>query len=134
MTRRVTHAVALHHQGRARLLVVTGGHSGGPVTEAQAAADLARLLGVDSRFLLVEEQSTNTSGNAQQAALLLAPLGVRRVLVVSCSWHVWRCDRLFRQHFAEVAGSGPQGPWPGRARGALREAAGVVLHRVLGRI
>lgn len=134
LTRRVNHAVALHHEGRAPLLVLTGGHSGGPVAEAQAAAALARRLGVDPVALLVEEQSTNTRGNAREAAALLAPRGVQRVLVVSCSWHVWRCERLFRGHFAEVAGSGPQGPWPGRARGALREAAGVVLHRVLGRI
>jgi uncharacterized SAM-binding protein YcdF (DUF218 family) len=134
LARRVRLATELHAAGVAPLLVLTGGTSGGPRPEAEAAAELARELGVLDSALLIETRSANTAGNAREAARLLAPYNINNVLVVSCSWHVWRCEQHFGQHFAAVTGTGTQGPWTGRARNALREALGVLLYRALGRL
>ena len=136
LARRTRHAVALWQQGLAPRLVLTGGVGTHPPSEAEAAADLARSLGVPDEALWVEGRSTSTDENARFAAQELTDAGieVQRILVVSDSYHVCRASRVFARHFADVHGVGstPR-PWV-RFRGSMREVLALSAYVALGRI
>lgn len=136
LERRTLHAVALYRQGLAPRLVFTGGRGRAPISEAEAAARLARSLGVPGEAIWIEDQSTSTEENAAFAARLLAEAGEapRRVLVVSDSYHVFRLRRVFARHFEEVeaAGSAPRRGL--RVQGSLREVLAVGGYAVAGRL
>ncbi len=124
LERRVRTAVALWKAGRAPRIVMTGGVGENPPSEAEAAARLAHALGVPESALVRESQSTTTAENAQFAARVV---DARRVLVVSDTYHVLRCEWLFGRYFEEVRGVGstPEA-WP-RVRFALREVGAVLV-------
>lgn len=127
LERRVRRAVGLWKAGRAPLLVMTGGLGENPPTEAEAAARLAHSLGVPDAALVRESQSTTTAENAAFAARVV---DARRVIVVSDTYHVLRCEWLFGRYFDEVRGVGstPE-TWP-RVRFALREVGAVLVESV----
>lgn len=136
LARRTRHAVALWEQGLAPRLVMTGGVGTYPPAEGQAAADLARSLGVPDEALWIEGRSTSTAENARYAALDLAAAGidVQRILVVSDSYHVFRASRVFAEHFPTVQGVGSTPtPWV-RVRGSMREVLALTAYLALGRI
>ena len=61
-------AVALYEEGLAPQLAFTGGLGANPPTEAQAAADHARNLGVPAENIRLEDRSTSTEENAHYLA------------------------------------------------------------------
>ncbi len=128
---RVERAVALFDEGRAPRLVLTGGFGDAPISEARAAAAIARSLGVPKEALILEERSTSTEENAREAALLLS---AERVLVVTDSYHVFRAERVFGRYFACARGAGARGRGSARLRGALREVAAVGAYALRGRL
>ena len=94
MRRRVALAVTLYQSGAAPLLVLSGG--GGPVSEAESMADLARAAGVPVSALLCEAVSRNTAENALNSARLLREVGLSKVVLVSGRAHLLRARWLFR--------------------------------------
>jgi uncharacterized SAM-binding protein YcdF (DUF218 family) len=131
LRRRVERAVGLWRQGRAPALLFTGGVGDAPVSEARASAALAASLGVPAAAMILEERSTTTEENARLAAAL-APGA--RVLVVSDTFHVLRCERVFARHFAAARGVGSRNDAGPRARGALREVAALSWYALRGRL
>ncbi|MDL4774514.1 YdcF family protein [Spirillospora sp. NBC_01491] len=79
-TRVAVHAARLWHEGRAPLLVVSGGHgkitSAWAETEALAFARVARGHGVPEEALLLEETAANTGENITATRALLDARGV----------------------------------------------------------
>ncbi|MCB9762483.1 MAG: YdcF family protein [Alphaproteobacteria bacterium] len=130
LRRRVELGVALWQQGLAPRIVMTGGLGDHAPTEAQAAADVARELGVPRRAILLEDRSTSTEENARNAATIAGP----RVLVVTDAYHVARAERVFGRYFDEAVGVGSVGPLDARTRGALREVAAIGWYGVRGRL
>jgi uncharacterized SAM-binding protein YcdF (DUF218 family) len=93
---RVAAAVALYRAGAARYVVASGGTTAGaPRAEADALAEALRSAGVAN--VLVENRSRTTRENAQLTADLLAPLGARKVLLVTQPFHAKRAALLFRR-------------------------------------
>lgn len=89
-------AAECHRQGLAPIVLASGGPSNGhALSEAAAAAALLVGMGVPLAALLLDEQSTDTPGNARQAALLLG--AGRRVLVVTSDYHLRRALALYRR-------------------------------------
>ena len=132
LERRTARAVALWRAGLAPRIVLTGGvDAGGTVSEAHAAAEHAHALGVPRSALLLEARSRSTEENARFAAPLV---GRGRVLVVSDTYHVFRCERVFRRYFAEARGVGAPTRLRFRAVGALREVAAVAAYAAFGRL
>jgi uncharacterized SAM-binding protein YcdF (DUF218 family) len=74
---------------------------GGNPSEARAALAHARTLGVDEAACVLEEESTNTLENAQHSATLLAARGVKKVVLVTDGFHLWRAVRCFRRYGIE---------------------------------
>lgn len=131
LRRRVERAVALWETGAAEMLLMTGGEGDNPPSEALVSALHARSMGVPEEKILLEDRSTSTEENARFAAELL---GGGRVLVVSDSFHVLRCERVFSRYFDEVLGVGSVGDPGPRVKGALREVAALGWYALRRRI
>lgn len=129
---RVHAAVRLWSAGVAPRLVTTGGVGRGGVSEADAAATLARSLGVPDGAITIERTSTSTEENASHAAALVE---ADDVIIVSDAYHVTRARLVFARHFTRVAAVGTENPDVGaRAQGSLREVAALVAYALTGRL
>ena len=131
LQRRTRHAVELWRAGVAPRVVFTGGVGDYPPSEAAAAADYARSLGLPDSAIDLEEKSTSTLENASFSAVKFR---YTRIVVVTDSYHVFRSKRVFGRFFDDVdaVGSTP-GLWV-RARGSLREVLAVGTYGLKGRL
>ncbi len=102
--RRVEAGVRIFREGRAPILVLSGGKTGAFV-EAEVMRALALRLGVPEAVVLMERRSTSTITNARfSVALLRRRLGRKdvSVIVVSSPYHLARAQRLFQCAGASV--------------------------------
>ena len=127
LERRVELAVQHWKRGRAPLIILTGGVGTYPPSEAEAAAGVARRLGVPEAALILEARSTSTAENARFARQRSR---AQRILLVTDSYHVYRARWVFRHHFPKVDAVGSLAPPATRIAGALREVAAVVVYRL----
>lgn len=127
LERRVQLAVARWRAGQAPRIVLTGGFGTFPPSEAEAAAQVARGLGVPASALVLETASRSTLENARLARRLT---DAQRVLLVTDSYHVYRARWVFRQYFATVEAVGSVAPASSRVAGSLREVGALVLYRL----
>lgn len=95
LRRRVEHAVKLHREGAAPLILFSGGHTGGPTSEARAAVQLALDAGLLAEQCMLEETSRSTRQNAQNCAALLKVRGIHIVVLVTDATHMPRARMLF---------------------------------------
>jgi len=95
--RRVARAVLAYEAGLAKRVVVSGGASWGGAVEADVLAAELVGRGVPESALLLERGSRSTRQNARYTARLVQPLGVRRVGLVSCDFHLPRALFCFRR-------------------------------------
>ncbi|UJR82330.1 YdcF family protein [Sandaracinus amylolyticus] len=118
LARRARRAATLWLEGRAPIVVLTGGVGTHPPSEAHAAAAILREHGVPDDAMVLEERSTSTAENARFARALT---DARRVLIVTDGFHATRAALVFAREFDDVAVSPvTAGPWV-RSKGALRE-------------
>ncbi len=129
LVRRATKAVELWRRGVAPVIAFTGGVGDWPPAEAVAAAEVARSLGVPESALLLERRSRSTIENAR---FLREQSSYARIIVVTDTYHVRRCEWFFRKYFTTVDGYGVVSPFFYRTRGALREALAYAYYVVLG--
>ncbi|EFL89897.1 YdcF family protein [Ahrensia sp. R2A130] len=134
LERRTRHAIALHQQGLAPILVLSGGLGRHPPTEAKAMAEICMGEGVPQAALLLEGRSTNTFENVAFSAALLREKRVNSVLVVSDAYHLPRAKMCFRYLGFIATGSaavaGPTTPWYRTARYWLREIVAIPYYRL----
>ncbi|MCA9615831.1 MAG: YdcF family protein [Sandaracinus sp.] len=136
LARRAELATELWRGGLAPRVVFTGGVGDHGGSEASVAAAHARSRGLRADAVWLEERSTSTEENARYAAEVLADAGLprARVLVVSDSYHVLRCERVFGRRFDEVVGTGSRSVPYARAKGAMREVPVLIAYALLGRL
>jgi uncharacterized SAM-binding protein YcdF (DUF218 family) len=117
--------------GAATLVVASGGRRWDDHVEADAMARELVARGVPERAIARERCSLSTRDNARFTAEVLARRGIRRVTVVTCSWHLARAVLLFTEVGLEVdavaARDGAMPPWPSRV---LRWGRERILTRV----
>lgn len=130
LARRAELGVQLWKEGRAPVLVFTGGVGDNAPAEATAAAALAVDRGVPLSAIRVEDQSSSTEENAKFAAAF----GYQRVLVVTDAYHVFRAERTFRKHFSRADGVGSVGSLKTRTVGSMREVLAVAWYSASGRM
>ncbi len=101
--RRTMLAARLFKEGRAPIVLFTGGQ---PPDRACVISDVmakfARELGVPAQDILVERVSSTTWENAVEAAKILRPRGVRKILLVSDSLHLRRGEACMRRNGFDV--------------------------------
>lgn len=140
LTGRVDKAVALARAGLVPRLVMSGGvdREDGRI-ESQVMAVHARAIGYAGPVLR-ENQSNSTRENLAMSAAVLHDAGVRRVIVVSEPYHLWRVERLarasgFAHDFDVQYAAAPTSCWQRwgmRFRGALREPLAIVNNALHG--
>ena len=140
LTGRVDTAVALAQAGRVPRIVMSGGvdKEDGRV-EAEVMEAHARSIGYAGPVLR-EALSSSTRQNLALSAPLLQAAGVRRVIVVSEPYHLWRVERLarasgFDRQFEVQYAAAPTSCWRRRGmlfKGALREPLAIVNNALNG--
>lgn len=128
---RVERAAALWREGRAPIVLLTGGVGEHPPSEAEAGRAVLLAAGVPADRIALEDRSSSTEENAVFARRVT---DARRVLLVTDTFHVWRAERVFGRVFDEVSAVGVRAPWWPRTRGALREVAAVGWYGLRGRL
>lgn len=125
---RVAYGAELYRARRVERLLLSGGNGPVGLTEAEVGAWVARAGGVPADKLILDVDSRNTAENAKLGARILAMFDVRRVLLVSDGFHLFRACRHF---WAEgivavpVAVPGRDLTRPQRVYWALREALAI---------
>lgn len=98
LTRRTRHGADLWHEGRAPLVLCTGGQSEYyPRTEAAACREILLSAGLPAAAILMEEQSRSTEENAINSQRILDERRLSRVVLVSDSYHMLRARWLFNK-------------------------------------
>jgi uncharacterized SAM-binding protein YcdF (DUF218 family) len=133
---RLDHVVALWGEGLAPRVVVTGGNQPGDrFTEAEASRAYLVDRGIPETAILAENTGRNSYDSLVGVRDVLAPLGLRSVLIVTDPYHSLRV-RLVAEELGLVAyvSATRSSPIQGRAelQRELREAAGVALGRIIG--
>jgi uncharacterized SAM-binding protein YcdF (DUF218 family) len=97
---RVLYGVKLYKDGKAPLLVFSGGRidwkDGGP-PEADDMTQIATVMGVPARAILQEGTSLNTYENAVNVKALLRAQDIRTVLLVTSAMHMPRAMAIFKK-------------------------------------
>jgi len=139
---RVARGLELACCGQVQQLAMTGGavRKDGHV-EAEVMAMLAREAGY-AGALLQEARASSTKENLALSWPLLQAAGVRRVIVVSDAFHLWRVrrlaaasgfDRAFEVQYAASVGAGADARKPlARWLRALREPLAIVNNALHG--
>lgn len=139
--RRALHGILLYRRGLAPLVIFLGPtHPRGPV-EAEVRARLARDLGLPPGSILALAPARTTRDEARVVRDVLAPRGLRKVLLVTGGPHMPRARALFVREGLDVvaapddevtaAGERPE-PRLVLARYLLQEAVARLYHRLAG--
>lgn len=102
---RMIYGARLYREGKAPLVLVTGGRlpwsfvSGGA---AQEMTDLLVFMGVPEEAILREDESANTYENAVFTKAILEPMGINRILLVTSAIHMPRSVAIFEKQGFEV--------------------------------
>jgi uncharacterized SAM-binding protein YcdF (DUF218 family) len=133
---RLDHVADLWPQGRAPLVVVTGGNRPGDrFTEAQASAAYLEERGVPSQALVLEDKGTNSYESLRGVAEQLKARGLREVIIVTDPYHSLR-SKLIAEQVGLTAHVSPTPTSVVRGREQfsrqVEEAAGVALGRLIG--
>jgi uncharacterized SAM-binding protein YcdF (DUF218 family) len=92
------------------------------VVEADAMSDDLVRAGVPKGSIVRERCSLTTRDNARLSSELLRRLGVGRVTLVTCDWHMARAAELFRKEGLEVDPLPAMAPSPRRLARWYRDA------------
>ncbi len=88
---RLRHAVDLYKKGYSSKVIFTGGFGANKAhSEGAVGRDHAVTQGVPVQVILIEERSTTTKGNLEEAAALMRQHGLKSAIIVSDPLHLKR--------------------------------------------
>jgi hypothetical protein len=99
---RLTHGAVLYRQGRAPLVIASGGRPPGvraatDASESQEMSALPELMGVPKEAI-VEDDRSRTTDESRSRSPRSWPRHLHRVLLVTSAWHLPRAVMLFGRH------------------------------------
>lgn len=98
---RVLYGAQLYNQGKAPVVILSGGRidwKGGGPPEAEDMAEIVAAMGVPPSAILLEPYSLNTYQNAVEVRKLLEARNIeKRVLLVTSATHMPRSLRIFQR-------------------------------------
>jgi uncharacterized SAM-binding protein YcdF (DUF218 family) len=136
---RLDHAIALWREGRAPLLVMTGGRrEGDRTTEAATARDYAIGQGVPAASIRMEDQGRSTLESLRAVATILRGEALASAVFVSDRSHMLRVIRMARDLGIEAFGSpAPDSPMDAttarRVDATLHELGALAWYALTGR-
>jgi uncharacterized SAM-binding protein YcdF (DUF218 family) len=95
--RRAVEGMVLYQKKLAPVVVLSGPANRAGVVEAHVRAELAHTLGIPAAAIITETTARTTREEAMRLAELLQPRGVRRILLVTDTFHMPRSLRFFEQ-------------------------------------
>lgn len=102
---RVLYAAQLYREGKAPVVIASGGRidwRGGGVAESSDMADILVTLGVPNAAIVQDSKSLNTYQNAVNVRQIMQERGIRRVLLVTSAMHMPRSLRIFQRQGIEA--------------------------------
>ncbi len=100
---RVLYAAKLYREGKAPLVIVSGGTMRSDATpEASDMAEVLRFAGVPESAIARETKSLNTYENAVYVREILASRGIHRILLVTSAIHMPRALLVFKHQNIEA--------------------------------
>jgi uncharacterized SAM-binding protein YcdF (DUF218 family) len=119
---RLWYAARLYREGKARVVICSGGSDteGGRLPpEAVVMASALEELGVPSGAIVIETESRTTLTNVRNLEPILKRLGAGRVILVTSALHMPRAMTLMRQQGVETIAAPTDFNSLGPSRGAL---------------
>jgi uncharacterized SAM-binding protein YcdF (DUF218 family) len=103
---RLNHAMDLYRRGLVGKIILTGGTAeGDTISEAEAGRRYLVAQNLPNEVLLLDEQSTTTWENLQNAAEIARNNGINSVLLVSDPFHMLRSLKMARDLHLVAYGS-----------------------------
>ena len=103
---RLDHAAELYRQGRAPLVIATGGAGADPrFSEGEVGREYLAALGIADSRLIAETQSPDTAASARRVATILRANGMHSCLAVSDGYHMFRIKRMLGREGITVYGA-----------------------------
>lgn len=103
LTRRSQHAARVWKDGRAPVIVCSGGVGPNQTrSEADGCREVLMRSGVPRDAIVLEERSRTTEENARFSKAIMEGRGWRTAIVVSDSYHVFRAGRLMARAGLDV--------------------------------
>ena len=110
ISRRVLHAVKLFNEGRAPVMLMSGGATRHAEPEADAMARVAIEAGISDQAIFRETRSTRTMENVLECRKILTREDWHHALVVTDSFHMKRALYTFDAFGVEAFGDGVPAP------------------------
>ena len=103
---RINQAIRLYREGYVSALIITGGYGeGNRCSDAYIGAQYAVEQGIPEEVILIEERSTITEENLQNAKEIMDENGFASALIVSDPLHMRRAMRMARDFGMEAYSS-----------------------------
>lgn len=97
---RLLYAAKLYQDGKAPLIILSGGRiawRGGGEAEAKDMATILELMGIPRQAMVFEPNSLNTYQNAVNTKEILQEKGIREILLVTSAMHMPRSLAIFQK-------------------------------------
>ena len=131
---RLDHGIELFKRKLSNRMITTGGYGMDPrFTEAEVGKAYLIHHGVPEDSIEMETSGLTTLASIQQIVEVLRHQGIRRVVVVSDGFHLFRIKQIFQDRHVVVFGSPvPNSPielnWRRRMQASLREVVGYTVY------
>ena len=97
---RLLYAAKLYQDGKAPLIILSGGRitwKGGEGSEAQDMATILEIMGVPKEAMILEPKSLNTYQNAVYTKQILEAKGIKEILLITSAAHMPRSLAIFKK-------------------------------------
>lgn len=127
---RLNHALWLYLQGKAPLVLTTGGAGGDPLfTEGGVGRAYLAAHGVPPEDIIVENEGESTVQSVVTVGEIMQRMGLHSCIVVSDGYHIYRVKKMLEARGLQVYGS-PRPSAPVSRWFYFRQAIGYVLWRI----
>ena len=102
---RLLYAAKLYKDGKAPLIVLSGGRIqwfGGVESEASDMAKILQLMGIPEEVIIKEPSSLNTYQNAVYTKKILEEKDIKQILLVTSAFHMPRSVSIFRHQGIDI--------------------------------
>ena len=127
---RLNHALVLYLEGKAPLVLTTGGAGGDPLfTEGGVGRAYLAAHGVPPEDIILENEGESTVQSVVTVGEIMQRMGLHSCIVVSDGYHIYRVKKMLEARGLQVYGS-PRPSAPVSRWLYFRQAIGYVLWRV----
>ena len=132
---RLDHALELFKDGRAPIVITTGGAGGDPsFSEGGVGHDYLLRRGIPEANLIAETQGTDTARSAERVAVIMKMNGMHSCTAVSDAYHLFRAKKVLEHEGVQVyvnprSDSRPHSHWQ-RFLAVMREALSYTAWRL----